>query len=93
MVFNFYVVSLHLRSPKVKQSAMNIRPRRNRKSAAVRDMIRETHLGAENLIYPMFILDGEGREEAIDALPGISRFSQDKLLKEIESCLELGFLR
>ncbi len=69
---------------------MNIRPRRNRKSAAIRDMIRETHLGAENLIYPMFILDGEGREEAIDALPGISRFSQDKLLKEIESCLELG---
>lgn len=69
---------------------MNNRPRRNRKSAAIRDMIRETSLGVENLIYPMFVLDGEGREEAIDALPGISRFSEDRLLKEIESCMELG---
>lgn len=69
---------------------MNNRPRRNRKSAAVRDMMRETHLGAESLIYPMFVLDGEGREEPITSLPGISRFSVDLLLKEIENCISLG---
>lgn len=69
---------------------MNNRPRRNRKSAAIRDMVRETQLGPESLMYPMFLLDGNGRKESIDALPGISRWSLDKLLKEIETCVELG---
>lgn len=66
------------------------RPRRNRKSAAIRNLMREVYLGPENLIYPMFVLDGTGREEPINALPGISRFTIDLLMKEIESCLELG---
>ena len=69
---------------------MNNRPRRNRKSAAIRDMVRETNLGISSLMYPMFLLDGEGKSEPIDALPGISRLSLDKLLGEIEACAELG---
>lgn len=69
---------------------MNIRPRRNRKSAAVRDLIRETHLGVESLMYPMFVLDGKNKEEPIDALPGISRMSLDIVLREVEQCVELG---
>lgn len=69
---------------------MNIRPRRNRKSAAIRGLVRETRLSVDALIYPMFLLEGSGREEPINALPGISRFSIDKLLKEMENCLELG---
>lgn len=69
---------------------MNIRPRRNRKTAAIRDMVRETHLGVESLIYPMFLLDGTGNTEPIDALPGIARMTTDKMLAEIEACMELG---
>lgn len=69
---------------------MNSRPRRNRKSAAIRHMVRETHLSVESLMYPMFLLDGTQRIEPINALPGISRFSADKLMAEIESCMELG---
>ena len=37
---------------------MNIRPRRNRKSVAVRNLVEETHLGVQHLIYPMFLKDG-----------------------------------
>lgn len=53
-------------------------------------MVRESHLGLESLMYPMFLLNGKDREEAIDALPGISRWSLDKMLKEIEACVKLG---
>ena len=69
---------------------MNTRPRRNRKSAAIRDMVQETQLGVEHLIFPVFLKDGSDIKEPIDSLPNIYRFSVDVLLKEIESCLELG---
>ena len=69
---------------------MNTRPRRNRKSAAIRDMVQETQLGVEHLIFPVFLKDGSDIKEPIDSLPDIYRFSVDVLLKEIESCLELG---
>ena len=44
---------------------MNIRPRRNRKNAAIRDMVQETHLGVEHLIYPVFLKDGNQIKEEI----------------------------
>ena len=69
---------------------MNIRPRRNRKNAAIRDMVQETHLGLENLIYPVFLKDGKNIKEEIPSLPNIHRWSVDLLLSEIESCLKLG---
>jgi porphobilinogen synthase len=69
---------------------MNTRPRRNRKSAAIRDMVQETQLGVEHLIFPVFLKDGSDIKEPISSLPNIYRFSVDVLLKEIESCLELG---
>ena len=69
---------------------MNTRPRRNRKSAAIRDMVQETQLGVEHLIFPVFLKDGSDIKEPIGSLPNIYRFSVDVLLKEIESCLELG---
>jgi porphobilinogen synthase len=69
---------------------MNIRPRRNRKSVAIRDMVQETQLGVEHLIFPVFLKDGNKIKESIDSLPNIYRFSVDVLLDEIESCLELG---
>lgn len=69
---------------------MNIRPRRNRKNAAIRDMVQESRLGIENLIFPVFLKDGNNVKEEIPSLPNIYRWSIDLLLKEIESCMELG---
>jgi len=69
---------------------MNIRPRRNRKSAAVRNLVEETHLGVQHLIYPMFLKDGSNIKEKISSLPGNYRWSIDLLLKEIETCINLG---
>jgi porphobilinogen synthase len=69
---------------------MNIRPRRNRKSAAIRAMVEETKLGTENLIYPIFIEDGKGIKTEIKSLPNNYRWSLDLLLPEVEKCLNLG---
>ena len=66
------------------------RPRRNRKSAAIRSMVEETKLGTENLIYPLFIQDGKNIKTEISSLPGNYRWSIELLLKEIENCVELG---
>ena len=66
------------------------RPRRNRKSMAIRAMVEETKLGAENLIYPIFLEDGHGVKTEIKSLPNNYRWSLDLLLPEIEQCLNLG---
>jgi porphobilinogen synthase len=69
---------------------MNTRPRRNRKSAAIRSMVEETKIGAEHLIYPIFLKDGKGVKEEISSLPKNYRWSIDQLLPEIEECMKLG---
>lgn len=69
---------------------MNIRPRRNRKNSAIRDMVQETKLGVENLIYPIFLEDGKGIKTEIKSLPNNYRWSIDLLLPEVEKCIELG---
>lgn len=69
---------------------MNIRPRRNRKSAAIRNMVEETQLGVQNLIYPIFLKDGKGIKEEVSSLPTNFRWSIDQLIPEIEACLKLG---
>lgn len=66
------------------------RPRRNRKSAAVRKMVKETTLHPSQLIYPMFIVDGSGIQTAIQSMPGIYRQSVDLMLREMEECMKLG---
>ena len=66
------------------------RPRRNRSSAAVRGLVRETHLTPDHLIYPLFVLDGASRREPIVSMPGVDRVTEDHALKEVEQCLELG---
>lgn len=69
---------------------MHIRPRRNRKNDALRNMFEETKLGVGNLIYPIFLKDGLGIKEEIKSLPKNYRWSLDLLLKELEDCLKLG---
>lgn len=66
------------------------RPRRNRKSDSIRKLVRETHLDVGHLIYPLFIQEGKGVQDEIPSLPGNFRWSLDKLLGEIESCVGLG---
>lgn len=66
------------------------RPRRNRKSQAVRKMVSETHLGVEHLIYPLFLVDGTNKKIEITSLPNNYRWSIDLLLKEVETCISLG---
>ena len=66
------------------------RPRRNRQSAAIRGMIRETILTTDHLVYPLFLVDGKNLKDEISSLPGNYRLSLDHLLKEIEACLKLG---
>ena len=69
---------------------MFTRPRRNRQSAAIRDLATETHLSAQHLVFPLFVIDGSGVRSEIRSLPGIFRFSPDQLLHEIDACMELG---
>lgn len=66
------------------------RPRRNRKSAAIRSAVSETQVSVNNLLFPLFVLDGQNKREEISSMPGIYRFSEDLILKEIEACLKLG---
>jgi len=53
-------------------------------------MVEETHLGVQNLIYPIFLKDGKGIKEEVSSLPNNFRWSIDQLLPEIEACLKLG---
>jgi len=69
---------------------MRIRPRRNRKNETIRNMVAETTLRPSDLMYPLFLNYGEGAPQAIPSLPGIFRFSQSDLEREIEEALELG---
>jgi porphobilinogen synthase len=66
------------------------RPRRNRKSKAVRSLVTENNLSVSQLIYPLFITEGSTIKTEIKSMPGIYRFSPDNLLKEIEECMKLG---
>ncbi|QQL49124.1 porphobilinogen synthase [Mucilaginibacter ginkgonis] len=66
------------------------RPRRNRKSEVIRQMVQETHLSAANFIFPLFIVDGNNIKTEVLSMPGIYRYSVDNLLREIESCMNLG---
>ncbi len=69
---------------------MLIRPRRNRKSQVIRDMVQENHLHAADFIFPLFIIDGAHKKTEVASMPGIYRYSVDNLLREVESCMDLG---
>lgn len=66
-----------------------IRPRRNRKSPFVRAYHRETHLGPEHLVYPVFIHDGDD-VQAIASMPGCSRLSLSALMEEVAAARQEG---
>ncbi len=68
----------------------NTRPRRLRRDKFTRDLVRENRLMPSDLILPVFVLDGHGREEPVPSMPGVVRRSLDKLLPVAEECLRLG---
>lgn len=67
-----------------------VRKRRMRRDDFSRRLMRENVLTANDLIYPMFVLEGEGQREAVASMPGIERVSIDLLLKEAEELVALG---
>ncbi|RZJ84417.1 MAG: porphobilinogen synthase [Chryseobacterium sp.] len=68
------------------------RPRRNRKSEAIRNMVQENHLRSSDFIFPLFIIEGKNQKTEVSSMPGIFRYSIDLLLKEVESCMKLGLM-
>jgi porphobilinogen synthase len=64
--------------------------RRMRRDGFSRRLMRESRLHADDLIYPIFVLDGEKREEPVQSMPGVVRQTLDLLMHRAESCLELG---
>ena len=73
-----------------KGTSITQRPRRNRKTSAIRAMVEETKVTTDDLIFPLFLIDGQNTKTEVSSMPGIFRLSVDLMLKEIEECLKLG---
>lgn len=69
---------------------MIARPRRNRKSDAVRKLVQETSLSVNDFIFPLFLIEGENTKSEVASMPGIFRYTLDLLLEEIQECVLLG---
>lgn len=70
-------------------SILTHRPRRLRKQKFNRSLVRESSLSANDLIYPLFIIEGENKREKIESMPGIERVSIDQLLIEAKEIIDL----
>ena len=70
-------------------SILTHRPRRLRKQKFNRSLVRENALSASDLIYPLFVIEGENKREAIESMPGIERVSVDQLLVEAKEIIDL----
>ena len=66
------------------------RMRRLRSSAGIRDMVQETRLTVSDLIWPLFVVEGDKVEEPIPSLPGVNRYSIDKIIEQARYALRLG---
>ncbi len=66
------------------------RPRRLRRDAFARALVREHRLTTDDLIYPVFLLEGQQRSEPVASMPGVERHSLDRLLPVAETCVALG---
>ena len=69
---------------------LTYRPRRLRRTAALREMVRETRLDPADLIYPLFVCPGEGLRREIKSMPGVFNLSVDELVKECEDARRVG---
>ena len=67
-----------------------MRPRRVRADEATRRLVREHHLTVDDLIYPVFVREGKGLQEAVASMPGVHRYSIDTLLNHLDEVVALG---
>ncbi len=68
----------------------NIRMRRHRQNAWVRAMVRENSLSASDLIWPLFVIEGDNKRDPIKSMPGVERLSIDLLVREVTKARDLG---
>ena len=66
------------------------RHRRLRHTAGIRSMVKETYLHKEDLIYPIFVIDGEDIKNPVSSMPGVFQFSLDRLAEEVDEVVSLG---
>src|SRR5438552_1231673 len=71
-------------------SSPAVRMRRMRRDEFSRRLMREHVLTPDDLIYPVFVVEGKGRTQPVPSMPGVSRYTPDKLLPVAERCLKLG---
>ena len=80
--------------PKTAQAApsldLTVRPRRNRKSEWARRLVRENVLTTDDLIWPLFVVDGHNRRSAVASMPGVDRLSVDQAVRDAERAAKLG---
>jgi len=69
---------------------MLIRPRRNRANEVIRSLVRETHLSANHLIAPLFVIEGTNQKVPVASMPGQNRLSIDLVIKEAKELYDLG---
>src|SRR5262245_32305008 len=69
---------------------LTIRPRRNRKASWTRRLVAESVLTADDLIWPLFLVDGSKTRVAVPSMPGIERLSVDEAVREAERAAKLG---
>ncbi|MDD7985588.1 porphobilinogen synthase [Lentisphaera marina] len=67
-----------------------IRPRRNRINASMRSLVQENHVSVNDLIMPLFVIEGEGHKIEVPSMPNIYRFSLDTLAQEVSELWDLG---
>jgi porphobilinogen synthase len=66
------------------------RPRRLRRTPALRRLVRETHLGAAQLVLPVFVQSGAARRDRVDSMPGVARLSVDEMLRDAAEAADAG---
>src|ERR1700719_2648979 len=69
---------------------LTVRPRRNRKAEWARRLVRENVLTSDDLIWPLFVVDGHNKRTAVASMPGVERLSVDQVVREAERALKLN---
>src|SRR6202048_4770412 len=67
-----------------------VRPRRNRKAEWARRLVRENVLTTDDLIWPLFVVDGHNKRTAVTSMPGVERLSVDQAVRDAERALKLN---
>ncbi|WP_246727716.1 porphobilinogen synthase [Chelativorans sp. Marseille-P2723] len=84
------IIRARARMRSVDEITGSRRLRRMRKADWSRRLVRETRLAVEDLVWPVFVTEGEGREDPVAAMPGVFRYSVDRLVREAERAAALG---